>query len=323
MAEVARAGIFGERKVQETPFSVTGFTESLIRDQQARLLGDLLSNDSSVRSVGTQNSETETFQVRGLTVLANEAAYDGLYGLQQVRRSGLGYAERVEIFKGPNAVINGISPFGAFGGVINIVPKRAGAEPLRDVTPDSATRRTLGTRLDIARRFRPDNAFGARLNATARGGETQIKHSNNDLAAADFALDLRHGPLRATVDFGFQQDDFEANQQPFTIAAGIPVPAAPDGSLNLSQTWGRSKTEDQRFVVGLHYDVAQNWTVSTRYGQLRHTEDFRTPFGLRIIDANGDFTYRAIGSPAVFRTRTGKSACAVASRPGLSSMNWR
>lgn len=153
VSEVTRVGIFGDRKVQETPFSVTGFTGELIRDQQARRLGDLISNDASTRSIGTQNQETETFQVRGLNLLANEVAFDGLYGLQPVRRSSLGHAERVEIFKGPNAVVNGISPFGSFGGVINVVPKRAGAEPVTDLTVEAATRSTLGAALDLGRRF--------------------------------------------------------------------------------------------------------------------------------------------------------------------------
>lgn len=306
VSDVARAGLFGDRKVQDTPFSVTGFTATLIRDQQARRMGDLVSNDASVRSMGTQNSESEAFSVRGLTVLANEVAFDGLYGLQQVRRSGLGYAERVEIFKGPNAVINGISPFGAFGGVINIVPKRAGPEPLTDVSVDYATERSLGAQIDAARRFGPNDAFGARVNAAVRGGETQINDSRNDFGAIDLALDYRNGPLRATADLGIQKDDFEANQQGFSIAAGVPVPAAPDGSRNLSQAWGRSKTESQRFVLGLHYDVAKDWTVSARYGQVRHTEEFKTPTALRITNANGDFTYQKIGSPAVFDTRTGE-----------------
>ena len=54
VSDVARVGIFGDRKVQETPFSVTGFTSDLIRDQQSRRLGDLISNDSSTRSIGTR-----------------------------------------------------------------------------------------------------------------------------------------------------------------------------------------------------------------------------------------------------------------------------
>lgn len=306
VSDVARAGLFGNRKVQETPFGVTGFTASLMRDQQARLLGDVLTNDASVRSSAAQNGETEEFLVRGLVVLANEATFDGLYGLQQVRRSGLGHAERVEILKGPNAVINGISPFGAFGGVINIVPKRAGDEPVTDLSVDYASRRMPGARLDVGRRFGPDGAFGVRLNAAVQDGETQIKDSDDSVRALDVALDYRSGPLRATLDLGYQKDDFEASQQRFTIAPGVRVPSAPDGSRNLSQSWGRYDTGDQRFLFGVSYDLGKDWTVSARYGELRHTDDGKLPSGPRIVNANGDFTYRTIGTVALFETRTGE-----------------
>lgn len=305
VSEVARVGIFGDRKVQETPFSVTGFTGELIRDQQARRLGDLISNDASTRSIGTQNQETETFQVRGLTVLANEVAFDGLYGLQPVRRSSLGHAERVEIFKGPNAVVNGISPFGSFGGVINVVPKRAGAEPVTDLTVEAATRSTLGAGLDLGRRFGPDGSLGARFNAIMRDGETAVRDSKNQFATADLALDYRSRRVRITADFGYQKDDSEAHQQAFLIGAAVPVPAAPKGDLNLSQTWGRFESENERVVLGVQYDVVENWTVSARYGQLKYREDIKAPSALTIVNAAGNFTYGVIRQPAEFTTQTG------------------
>ena len=308
VSDVARVGIFGDRKIQETPFSVTGFTSELIRDQQSRRLGDLISNDSSTRSIGTQNQETETFQVRGLTLLANEVAFDGLYGLQPIRRSSLGHAERVEIFKGPNAVVNGISPFGSFGGVINVVPKRAKADPVTDVTVEAATRSTFGASADIGRRFGPDGSFGVRFNAMVRDGETAIRGSKNAFATADLALDYRRGPLRATLDVGYQKDDSEAHQQSFLIGATVPVPSAPKGSLNLSQTWGRFESEQERVVLGLHYDVVENWTVSARYGQLRYEEDIRAPSTVTIINGAGDFSYQVVRQPAEFTTRTGDLA---------------
>jgi iron complex outermembrane recepter protein len=306
VSDVARAGIFGDRKVQETPFSVTPFTSELVRDQQSRRLGDVLSNDSSTRSVGTTNGETETFQIRGLTVQANEVAYDGLYGLQMIRRTGVAYADRIEVFKGPNAVINGISPFGSFGGVINVVPKRAGADPVTDLTLEASTKQSLGGSLDLGRRFGPDQAFGVRLNAAARDGENAIEGSENDFGAVDLAFDYKNGGLRLTFDAGYQKDNYKANQQTIGVAAGLAaVPAAPDGSLNLSQAWGSSVSEDKRFVLGLHYEFARDWTASMRYGELEHTEDFRTPTALTIINAAGDYTFRAVRQPAVFKTETG------------------
>ncbi len=277
VSDVARSGLFGDRKVQDTPFSVTGFTDQLIRDQQARQLRDVLINDASVRSTGTQNAETETYQIRGLTLQANEVSYDGIYGLHPVRTSGLAYAERVEVFKGPNAVISGLSPFGSVGGAVNIVPKRAGLDPVTDLTLHYGTAKSLGAQVDVGRRFGPDNALGMRLNAIARGGETAINGSKNQYGTADLSLDYKSRGFKATADFGYQKDDLDAGQQGFSIAPGLAVPAAPEASTNLSQPWGRVKSDDKRFLLGVSYDLNDQWMVSARHGRLAHREDFMTP----------------------------------------------
>jgi iron complex outermembrane receptor protein len=42
--------------------------------------------------------------------------------------------ERIEVLKGPSALLNGMPPGGSVGGSINLVPKRAGETPLARVT---------------------------------------------------------------------------------------------------------------------------------------------------------------------------------------------
>ncbi len=304
VSDVARAGLFGDQRVVDTPYSITGFNDSLIRDQQSKTMSDVVVNDSSVRSIGQANGDTEAFQIRGLQVLANEVSLDGLYCLHGVRRSGISHASRVEVLKGPNAVINGLAPFGSVGGGVNVVPKRAGPDPVTDVFLEAASRSSFGGGLDIGRRFGPADSLGIRVNAVVRDGETAVRNADNRFGSLDVALDYRGGPLRATLDLGYQQDDWDSNQQLYSLAADVPVPRAPSGSANLSQRWGRYRSDDQRFLAGVHYDITENWTASLRYGQLRHTDDYASPTSVTIINTAGDFTYRTIAQPAVFRTRT-------------------
>ena len=86
VTEKARAGLFGDRPVQDIPFSVTGYTDELIKDQQLRTTKDLVLNDPSVRSASASDGETEHFLIRGLPYLQNEIAFDGLFGLVSTRR---------------------------------------------------------------------------------------------------------------------------------------------------------------------------------------------------------------------------------------------
>ena len=49
VATGGRVGLFGALDAMDTPFNVTSYTETLIRDQQARSVGDVLQNDPPVR----------------------------------------------------------------------------------------------------------------------------------------------------------------------------------------------------------------------------------------------------------------------------------
>ncbi|MFD2815774.1 TonB-dependent receptor plug domain-containing protein [Paracoccus aerius] len=73
-----RLGALGNRDAQSAPFRVTGFTEALIQDQQAISLGDLVSNDPSVRQDAPTFSERDSFFIRGFSVTNLDTLFDGL-----------------------------------------------------------------------------------------------------------------------------------------------------------------------------------------------------------------------------------------------------
>lgn len=82
--------------------------------------------------------------------------------------------ERVEIFKGANALVNGAASSGV-GGIINLEPKRAEDIPITRLGLDYTSISQVGGTLDVGRRFGEDNQFGARLNLVHREGETAVK----------------------------------------------------------------------------------------------------------------------------------------------------
>jgi iron complex outermembrane receptor protein len=52
--------------MMDVPFSVTAYTEKLIRDRQAETVGDVLLNDASVRQASGFSNQAQTFMIRGL-----------------------------------------------------------------------------------------------------------------------------------------------------------------------------------------------------------------------------------------------------------------
>lgn len=110
----------------DTPFSTVNYTSDLIENQQARTAADTLINDASVRLTTGSNGFDDTFQIRGYAVGSGDVGFNGMYGLVSSNRVPAQIVERIELLKGPGALVNGISPGGSIGGGINILSKRAG-----------------------------------------------------------------------------------------------------------------------------------------------------------------------------------------------------
>ncbi len=98
--------------------------------------------------------------------------------------------ERVEIFKGSNALMNGSASSGV-GGMINLEPKHAEETPTTRVGVDYSTRSQLGGSVDLGRRYGDNNQFGVRMNLLHREGDATVKDDHRRTTAASLGLDYR------------------------------------------------------------------------------------------------------------------------------------
>lgn len=269
VARGARLGMMGNKDVMDTPFSVTSYTAKTLADLQTVTVADALERDPSVRSTGQTGGIVDSFFIRGFPVgegNLGELAFDGMYGVAPNYRVFTEYAERVEVLKGPGALMYGISPNSGVGGVINIVPKRPLAEDLTRFTASYASDSQVGGHLDISRRFGDENQFGVRFNGSLQGGDTAVDDQERAVDIGAIALDYQGERLRLNLDFISQKESFDAASRPFTVAPGIDVPSAPNGRTNLSQKWGWSDTKEQSALLGGEYDLSDAVTVFAHAG---------------------------------------------------------
>jgi len=134
VAQGGRLGLLGNTDTMKSPFNVTSYTDKFIKDQQAATAADALILDPSVRSSHPTGGVVDSFNIRGFPINEGnngEFAFEGLYGIAPNYRIFMDYVERIEVLKGPSAALSGIAPNGGVGGVINIVPKRAGEDLTR------------------------------------------------------------------------------------------------------------------------------------------------------------------------------------------------
>ncbi|MGF6254606.1 TonB-dependent receptor [Ensifer sp. LBL] len=286
MATGARLGALGNRPVKETPFSITSYTDKLIRDQQARTIADITLNDPSVRMDAPAFSERDSFFIRGFSVTNLDTAFDGLFYITNPRRSPLEGIERVEVLKGPSALVNG--GVGRVGGTINLVPKRATDEPLTRLTTTYMSDSQLWSHLDVGRRFGPEGEWGVRFNGSYRGGDTALDHNENEIGVLSLGLDYRGERVRASLDINHSKQNINAPASLFNAAApGIKIPEAPDGRINTSNPFEYHDSEHNMAAGRIEFDVLDNTTVYAAGGISRYREDFLST-SYTIQNPNGD-----------------------------------
>lgn len=268
VARGSRTGLLGNKSVMDTPFNTTSYTAELMENQQAITVADVLANDPSVRTVSyaLTNSAAggEIFMIRGLSV-QDSILFDGVPGVISSRAGSAEIAERVELLKGPNALLNGMAPGagGAVGGAVNIVPKRAEDEPLTRVTTTYMSNTNLGGHLDLGRRFGEDKQWGLRFNGTYRNGNTATAAQSVEMGAASIGLDYRGSQLRASLDAGHQTMNTQAPQGSagFGIGDGVEVPSPPRATDRIAQTWEYAKSRSDYLLAKGEFDISPNWMV--------------------------------------------------------------
>jgi iron complex outermembrane receptor protein len=264
VAKGARVGLFGALDNMDAPFAVTGYTEALARNQQARSVADVLQNDPVVRiSKGFGNFQ-ELYVVRGFPIYSDDMTYNGVYGVLPRQFVAAEFLERVEVLHGASAFLNGAAPGGSgVGGAVNLMPKRAASGELNRLTAGLEGGGELYLAADVSRRF-ADDQWGVRANVARRDGESSVEGQERQLTVLGLGVDRRGERARFSADLGWQDHRIDA-PRPSVTPLGA-VPAAPSGDANFAQPWTYT---DERQLFGVargEFDLAPTVTAWAAVG---------------------------------------------------------
>lgn len=293
VATGSRVGILGNQDIMDTPFSTTSYTNEYIANQQAQSVGDLLKKDPTVRVARGFGNFQEAYFMRGFVTTSDDTMFNGLYGILPRQYIATELFERVEVQRGASAMLNGAAPSGGnSGGTINLLPKRASNDPLRQLTLGYGQGNQGKIAVDVSDRFGTDDAFGVRFNAAYQDGDSAIDDESSTLGLAALGLDYKGDQYRLSADLGWQDNKLKETRTNVTLDSVSGVPKAPDGSKNWAQPWTYSNEEDVFGTIRGEYDFNDNVTAYGAYG-VRSGDEANSLANLTVTDTDGTgSTYR-------------------------------
>ncbi|WP_034914003.1 TonB-dependent siderophore receptor [Erwinia sp. 9145] len=288
IANGGRLGMLGEQNAHNVPFNVVGYTSKMIQDQQANTLKEVVANDASVQNVQGYGNFAETYRIRGFTLDGDDITLGGLPGVMPRQVVSTQMIDRVEVFKGSNALINGAAVSGV-GGMINLEPKHAEDTPLTRLGVDYTSASQVGTSLDSGRRFGDNNEWGARVNLLHREGETAVDNEKRRTTLASLGLDYRGDKLRTSLDMGYQKQAFHGGRLGVNISGVDFIPEVPRGTSNYSQDWVYSDLESEFGMARVEYDLLPDWTLYGAVGG-QHSHETGAYASPKVTDQTGAAT---------------------------------
>ncbi|WP_159916298.1 TonB-dependent siderophore receptor [Pantoea sp. 18069] len=285
-----RVGFLGDKDFMETPFSTISYTEKYVADRQAKDITEVIAaTDPSVFSNGVSGAWSENYSIRGFASGTSDMTFGGLAGMAPYYRTSPEMFERVEVLKGPSALLNGMPPGGSVGGAINLVPKRAGDTPLTRFTTTYLSDAQFGGHLDMGRRFGAQKEFGLRFNGVYRDGAGPVDNQDKKLQMGALGLDWRSQRARLSADFYSADDHINGQTRGVSLAPGVAIPRPPSGDTLINPDWAYVDSKDKGAILRGEIDLTDRITAYGAFGSARTNYQYNGAISAQVLNAAGDY----------------------------------
>lgn len=198
--------------LRDQPRNTQVISSKLLEQQQALTLNDALLNAGGVSTrPGVQSGQT--FSVRGFASGGLVNGMGGGGGPATGSGTAIATIERVEVLKGPDALLAG---FDNLGGNVNVVTKRPSADSLLTLTFDTGSYGLVRGTIDANRAVTKDGKLSARIIAT---GQTMDRNYGGYTGNTEtlIAPSLRFKDGRTDLLLSFSNSVLRQGLTPFAI----------------------------------------------------------------------------------------------------------
>lgn len=250
--------------LREQPRNTEIISAALMKEQQAQTVYDALRNAGGV-SVNLANVQSgSSFSVRGFS---SGGVVNGLAGSGNASTQSVANIERIEVLKGPDALLAGV---GELGGTVNIVTKKPSAMPLLNLTVETGSYGMIRGTVDANNALNADKTVSARIIATADSSDHNYGGYRGDEDYL-FAPSLRFKNANTDIILSVS-----ASNQIFGLSPYVPI--NPDTNTPLDYPDGKPiVSKDQYVQIGIVQGYIEgtqkvaDWLTLIARAQHQHT----------------------------------------------------
>ena len=272
-ADTTRTATRTEANLADVPQSISVVTREVIASQQAVSIGDVARYVAGVQYVDGYGG-SPLFLIRGFD--AGNGMTDGMpNGIARTDDlPPLIGIERVEVLRGPEAILGDASQNNNFGGSINVVMKRPQAETVRTLTWSAGEYDGARVGLDLGGKASSDGAWTYRLVAAGQAAE-RTPQGNGHGKGAYLAPSFAWQGADTRVMGGLEYVDNRVPGPEHTVLLGASVSTA-SPYRDLPDTPDEYSTyRTTRAVFEFDHDFSNDWSFHSQGQYVRQRSDGR------------------------------------------------
>ncbi|MFZ2884808.1 TonB-dependent siderophore receptor, partial [Nitrosomonas europaea] len=289
VSNISGIGLWGERSLRDTPYSMSVVPSDLIENINAQNMGQIFKMNPLTQEPPIQNfTGVPMVVMRGF--YSSNPVYDGIpLALGNGSAVSVIEIDRVEILGGTSGFLYG---GGRVGGAINYVTKSPTSVPLRRLTFGNYGGTQFYGHADISGKFDDRGRFGYRANLLYQGGDTAIGEPVKQ-KVANIVLDGHlTDTLYADVKYTYNDYSKEATQPTFN---SVIERTGVDTSKRYSPKWASNDLESHKAYTSLRWDPSKYFTLRSAFFY-QHT-NMRTNQIYLNEQANRTFIPRMLNAP--------------------------
>jgi len=262
----ANGALRGNISLLETAQSVTVIPETVINEQLATTLGEVLGNDASL-TAGSKQRNREVFNLRGFTLSSSNGYLRDGHQHWSHYQQPIETLESIEVIKGPSSILYGQS---GPGGLVNMVTKKPTANNIFNLGMDFDQEGSSRLTLDAGGAITEDETLRYRANLVKQDVTYQREYQNGEQRERERFL----GAL--VIDYDISDDLLvRFHYDKTNDKAGLDTGAWLDEEGNVigddktirDMSWAFTDITVENYGVAANYIISDSWQVKLGYNE--------------------------------------------------------